>query len=244
MRLAQVITGPLRELAAGGRATTRAYGFPRSECRNPPAPRARLGHRARRAQRSRRSRAVHVFDQRAAVLDPLPRLGRETIRGTRLRRRSSAGARSRSRRHAGVVAVEEAVKENLEARVRPRRSRAANGDPGRSAHRPNGWARPASRCGRRHAAEATRQADRPRSRSAAKHRGSRRAAARGHSAPYAAGAARAFALKKLHLMLIGFPARRWSMRIVDVSAFYSPSGGGVRTYVEAKLRAAPASAMR
>ena len=29
------------------------------------------------------------------------------------------------------------------------------------------------------------------------------------------------------------------MRIVDVSAFYSPLGGGVRTYVEAKLRAAP-----
>lgn len=28
------------------------------------------------------------------------------------------------------------------------------------------------------------------------------------------------------------------MRIVDVSAFYSPFGGGVRTYVEAKLRAA------
>lgn len=29
------------------------------------------------------------------------------------------------------------------------------------------------------------------------------------------------------------------MRIVDVSAFYAPKGGGVRTYVEAKLRAAP-----
>lgn len=29
------------------------------------------------------------------------------------------------------------------------------------------------------------------------------------------------------------------MRIVDVCAFYSPLGGGVRTYVEAKLRAAP-----
>lgn len=29
------------------------------------------------------------------------------------------------------------------------------------------------------------------------------------------------------------------MRIVDVNAFYSPSGGGVRTYAEAKLRAAP-----
>ena len=29
------------------------------------------------------------------------------------------------------------------------------------------------------------------------------------------------------------------MRIVDVCAFYSPRGGGVRTYVEAKLRAAP-----
>ena len=30
------------------------------------------------------------------------------------------------------------------------------------------------------------------------------------------------------------------MRIVDVSAFYSPHGGGVRTYVERKLRAVPA----
>jgi alpha-1,6-mannosyltransferase len=29
------------------------------------------------------------------------------------------------------------------------------------------------------------------------------------------------------------------MRIADVSAFYTPAGGGVRTYVEAKLRAAP-----
>ena len=29
------------------------------------------------------------------------------------------------------------------------------------------------------------------------------------------------------------------MRIVDVSAFYTPFGGGVRTYIEAKLRAAP-----
>ena len=28
------------------------------------------------------------------------------------------------------------------------------------------------------------------------------------------------------------------MRIVDVCAFYSPSGGGVRTYVDAKLRSA------
>src|SRR3954468_4508373 len=28
------------------------------------------------------------------------------------------------------------------------------------------------------------------------------------------------------------------MRIVDVCAFYSPSGGGVRTYVDAKLKAA------
>ena len=28
------------------------------------------------------------------------------------------------------------------------------------------------------------------------------------------------------------------MRIVDVCAFYSPQGGGVRTYIEAKLRAA------
>jgi alpha-1,6-mannosyltransferase len=31
------------------------------------------------------------------------------------------------------------------------------------------------------------------------------------------------------------------MRIVDVCAFYTPAGGGVRTYVERKLRAAPAA---
>ena len=30
------------------------------------------------------------------------------------------------------------------------------------------------------------------------------------------------------------------MRIVDVCAFYSPQGGGVRTYVEQKLRIGPA----
>src|SRR5215218_3817932 len=29
------------------------------------------------------------------------------------------------------------------------------------------------------------------------------------------------------------------MRIADVSAFYAPRGGGVRTYVDAKLKAAP-----
>jgi len=31
------------------------------------------------------------------------------------------------------------------------------------------------------------------------------------------------------------------MRIVDVCAFYTPAGGGVRTYVERKLKAAPAA---
>ena len=31
------------------------------------------------------------------------------------------------------------------------------------------------------------------------------------------------------------------MRIVDVCAFYTPAGGGVRTYVERKLAAAPAA---
>jgi alpha-1,6-mannosyltransferase len=35
------------------------------------------------------------------------------------------------------------------------------------------------------------------------------------------------------------PNRLWpSMRIADVSAFYTPAGGGVRTYADAKLRAA------
>src|SRR4051794_15708250 len=31
------------------------------------------------------------------------------------------------------------------------------------------------------------------------------------------------------------------MKIVDVSAFYAPEGGGVRTYVDQKLAAGPAS---
>ena len=31
------------------------------------------------------------------------------------------------------------------------------------------------------------------------------------------------------------------MRIVDVCAFYTPAGGGVRTYVERKLKAGPAA---
>ena len=34
------------------------------------------------------------------------------------------------------------------------------------------------------------------------------------------------------------------MRIADVCAFYTPAGGGVRTYVEAKLRTAARSDMR
>jgi alpha-1,6-mannosyltransferase len=46
------------------------------------------------------------------------------------------------------------------------------------------------------------------------------------------------ALKKLHLKFTANSPLRDPMRIVDVSAFYSPHGGGVRTYVEAKFRAA------
>jgi alpha-1,6-mannosyltransferase len=51
---------------------------------------------------------------------------------------------------------------------------------------------------------------------------------------------RASPLKKLHLNF-SRPDRLHprGMRIVDVSAFYTPHGGGVRTYVEAKLKAAP-----
>jgi len=40
------------------------------------------------------------------------------------------------------------------------------------------------------------------------------------------------------LKFIGAARLRRRMRIVDVCAFYSPAGGGVRTYVEAKLKAA------
>src|SRR3954470_24427568 len=45
-------------------------------------------------------------------------------------------------------------------------------------------------------------------------------------------------LTKLHLNFTD-PNRLFRpMRIVDVCAFYTPAGGGVRTYVDAKLRAA------
>jgi alpha-1,6-mannosyltransferase len=37
---------------------------------------------------------------------------------------------------------------------------------------------------------------------------------------------------------MAFPGLSGPMRIVDVCAFYTPAGGGVRTYVEAKLKAA------
>jgi alpha-1,6-mannosyltransferase len=40
------------------------------------------------------------------------------------------------------------------------------------------------------------------------------------------------------LKFIGSARLRRHMRIVDVCAFYSPAGGGVRTYIEAKLKAA------
>ena len=46
-------------------------------------------------------------------------------------------------------------------------------------------------------------------------------------------------LKNLHLNLTGPDRLLQPMRIADVCAFYTPAGGGVRTYVEAKLRAAP-----
>lgn len=45
-------------------------------------------------------------------------------------------------------------------------------------------------------------------------------------------------LTKLHLNLGPNPSQFCPMRIADVSAFYTPHGGGVRTYVEAKFRAA------
>jgi alpha-1,6-mannosyltransferase len=45
-------------------------------------------------------------------------------------------------------------------------------------------------------------------------------------------------LKKLHLNFTAEDTLLRPMRIADVCAFYTPAGGGVRTYVEAKLRAA------
>ena len=45
-------------------------------------------------------------------------------------------------------------------------------------------------------------------------------------------------LTKLHLNFSARDRLLRPMRIADVSAFYTPAGGGVRTYVEAKLRAA------
>jgi alpha-1,6-mannosyltransferase len=49
---------------------------------------------------------------------------------------------------------------------------------------------------------------------------------------------RATPLTKLHLNLSTKDRLFRPMRIADVSAFYTPHGGGVRTYVEAKFRAA------
>lgn len=45
-------------------------------------------------------------------------------------------------------------------------------------------------------------------------------------------------LTKLHLKFTGSDHLPLPMRIVDVCAFYTPQGGGVRTYVDAKLKAA------
>jgi alpha-1,6-mannosyltransferase len=45
-------------------------------------------------------------------------------------------------------------------------------------------------------------------------------------------------LTKLHLKFTAVNRLTSGMRIADVCAFYTPAGGGVRTYVEAKLRAA------
>lgn len=45
-------------------------------------------------------------------------------------------------------------------------------------------------------------------------------------------------LTKLHLKFTGSDYFSRPMRIVDVCAFYAPEGGGVRTYVDAKLKAA------
>ncbi len=45
-------------------------------------------------------------------------------------------------------------------------------------------------------------------------------------------------LTKLHLKFTGPGTSSRAMRIVDVCAFYAPQGGGVRTYVDAKLKAA------
>ena len=45
-------------------------------------------------------------------------------------------------------------------------------------------------------------------------------------------------LTNLHLKFTASTRLVGSMRIADVSAFYTPAGGGVRTYVDAKLRAA------
>ena len=45
-------------------------------------------------------------------------------------------------------------------------------------------------------------------------------------------------LTKLHLKFTAPDRLKRPMRIADVCAFYTPAGGGVRTYVEAKLRAA------
>ena len=51
-------------------------------------------------------------------------------------------------------------------------------------------------------------------------------------------------LTKLHLRFSGAGLSAGRCGSLDVCAFYSPAGGGVRTYVEAKLRAAARSGTR
>ena len=125
-------------------------------------------------------------------------------------------------------------------RAQPRRERRAAE---RSAHRPSGWARPASRCARRHAA-ASRSSSRSTSLSK---RGetswidaSRRRCGRWSCCAYVRQRRLPRqSINKASLEVHGTrPAFDRPMRIVDVCAFYTPAGGGVRTYVEAKLRAA------
>ena len=67
----------------------------------------------------------------------------------------------------------------------------------------------------------------------------RRSRAVRHAAPmWLAVASFASPLTKLHLRFRAIRRLSSAMRIVDVCAFYTPAGGGVRTYVDAKLRAA------
>ena len=156
VRLAQVMTGPRASCCAGRRRPHAQMIFgDRNRAIRQRLERAGAVEPGRRDE-ARDRPADDVLDQRAAVGDSrfaCVRSGQAeefAFAGGHAAARASGRA---ARRMPHLVAMKEAVEEHLDARVGPARAAARRrASPGRSAHRPNDWARPASRGGRRRAA--------------------------------------------------------------------------------------------